>query len=366
MRQATTRTTGVTSGFTIVELLVATAVTAVLIGLMVTMTSGVLTAWNRTSGTLTANNQAKMVLDQVGQDLQASVARFDPSNPGAVWLAVEILDQWPGGPHTVPTLRTRRGWVTTPDPQSLIVKPTRNEDNRTFDLEAPDLADCRYGFGGAWLRLFSNSTGGQNTVPSPVSYQIVRRHVTSSTANPNPAEVRYMLYRSEITKREEGPLRYGYDLTGTSSAAGPGIGAPNPTPNEHYGDSILPGRLINPGAMDIIANNVIDFGVRLYVRRPPGQPPGLDPIFPVNPATLNFWNGHTRYLADGSTNPLPEVADIMVRILTEEGARQIQNLEAGRTFQQLNNTQKSQEWWNIAEANSRVFTRRVFLNTAQF
>jgi type II secretory pathway component PulJ len=361
MRQWTERKTSGRSGFTIVELLVATSVTVVLIGLMITMTNGVLTSWNRTSGTLTANNQAKLILDQVAQDLQASIFRYDPANPDAVWLAVEILDQWPaGGGHTVDNLRNRRGWIVPTEPQSQMLKPIRTQDERSYRLEEQDLSDCRYGVGGVWLRLFTNSTRGQNTAPAAVSYQIIRRHVTDSTVTPNPAEIRYMLYRSEVTGRDEGPLRYGYDLAGTSAGPGPGIGG-SENAAEHYGDSLLPGRLINPRNGDIIANNVIDFGMRLYIR----EAGLLDPVFPTNfPVGFDFSNAAARYLADGSLGrPFPDVADVMVRILTEEGARQIQNLEAGRSFQNITNAERRRElWWDIAEANSRVFTRRVFLN----
>lgn len=362
MRPLTEQKASRSSGFTIVELLVATSVTVVLVGLMITMTNGVLTSWNRTSGTLNANNQAKLVLDQVAQDLQASIFRYDPANSNAVWLAAEILDQWPtGGGHTVDNLRSRRGWIVPPQPQSQILKPTRTQDNRSYRLEEPELSDCRYGVGGLWLRLFTNSTRGQNTAPAAVSYQIVRRHVTDSSVTPNPAEIRYMLYRSEVAGRDDGPLRYGYDLAGTSAGPGPGIGGPEDTA-EHYGDSLLPGRLINPRNADIIANNVIDFGMRLYIR----EAGLLNPVFPTNfPVGFDFDNNAARYRADGSIDrPFPDVADIMVRILTEEGARQIQNLEAGRSFQNVtNNNQRLELWWDIAEANSRVFTRRVFLNS---
>lgn len=379
MRQRIREESRAKSGFTIIELLVATAVTTVLVGMMIMMTSGVLTAWNRTSGTLSANNQAQLILDQVAQDLQASLFRFDPSNPEAVWLAVEVLDQWPsGGGHTLTNLRDDREWVTVApaEPQSVIIKPIRTQSPLSYRLEELDLADCRYGVGGAWLRFFSNGTQGQNTAPTVVSYQIIRRHVTTTNppVTPNPAEIRYMLYRSEIGGWE-GPLRYGYDLAGTSSGPGPGIGSPNPSPARHYADSTHSGGLINPRNSDIIGNNVIDFGVRLYTR----EGGVLDPLYPANPVTLEFDNNFPRYLADGSTSPspgggpgtirgpFPDVADIMVRVLTDEGARQIQNLEARLTYPNVTDVNQRRElWWEIAEANSRVFTRRVFLNQKRY
>lgn len=80
------------SGFTIIELLVATAVTAILAGLMIAMVSSVLSAWNRTSSSLRTNNDAKIVFDLLTEDLQGAVYRTD----GKAWLAVDVLHQGGG------------------------------------------------------------------------------------------------------------------------------------------------------------------------------------------------------------------------------------------------------------------------------
>jgi hypothetical protein len=44
----------------------------------------------------------------------------------------------------------------------------------------------------------------------------------------------------------------------------------------------------------------------------------------------------------------------MVRVLTDEGVLQIDNLENGRI---------TGDWWDIVLKNSKVFTRRVELNS---
>src|SRR5690625_3714716 len=74
--------------FTIIELLVATAVTALLAGILLTMTNSVLNSWNRTSGSLSANSEAQLIFGLLKQDLQSAVFRY---NHG-VWMAVEVLD----------------------------------------------------------------------------------------------------------------------------------------------------------------------------------------------------------------------------------------------------------------------------------
>ena len=61
---------------------------------------------------------------------------------------------------------------------------------------------------------------------------------------------------------------------------------------------------------------------------------------------------------------MPDVVDVMVRILTDEGARLI------GTFEQANSplllpagVNAQQYWWQLATANSQVFTRRIVLHT---
>src|SRR5690625_174735 len=75
------------AGFTIIELLVASAVTAVIAVIMDTMISSILTSWGRLSGTLSTGSEARLVLDIMAEDLQSAYYR----NDGNVWLAATIL-----------------------------------------------------------------------------------------------------------------------------------------------------------------------------------------------------------------------------------------------------------------------------------
>ena len=60
-----------------------------------------------------------------------------------------------------------------------------------------------------------------------------------------------------------------------------------------------------------------------------------------------------------------DVVDVMVRILTDEGAALINNIEKAQTPapimpQKYLNAQEW--WWGLAQENSRVYTRRIVLN----
>ena len=73
------------SAFTLIEIMVATVVMLILVGLVVQITSSVLNAWNRASGKLAANAEARIAMDLLTQDLQTAVFR----NNGQQWLRVE-------------------------------------------------------------------------------------------------------------------------------------------------------------------------------------------------------------------------------------------------------------------------------------
>lgn len=73
------------SAFTLIEIMVATVIMVVLVGLVIQITSEVLKVWNRTSGKLSANAEARIALDLITQDLETAVIR----NNRKQWLRVE-------------------------------------------------------------------------------------------------------------------------------------------------------------------------------------------------------------------------------------------------------------------------------------
>jgi prepilin-type N-terminal cleavage/methylation domain-containing protein len=85
--------------FTLIEIMVATVIMVVLVGLVIQITSEVLKVWSRSSGKLSANAEARIAMDLITQDLETAVFR----NNGKQWLRVEApLD--PGGPFTDQTV----------------------------------------------------------------------------------------------------------------------------------------------------------------------------------------------------------------------------------------------------------------------
>ena len=71
--------------FTLIEIMVATVVMIVLTGLVIQITSEVLKVWNRSSGKLSANAEARIAMDLLTQDLETAVFR----NNNLQWLRAE-------------------------------------------------------------------------------------------------------------------------------------------------------------------------------------------------------------------------------------------------------------------------------------
>jgi type II secretory pathway pseudopilin PulG len=80
--------------FTLIEIMVATTVMIIMVGLVIQITSQVLDAWNRSSDKLSANAEARITLDLLASDLESALFRKD----GLRWLEA-IQDDVPNPLH---------------------------------------------------------------------------------------------------------------------------------------------------------------------------------------------------------------------------------------------------------------------------
>lgn len=69
-------------GFTLVEILLATTILAIMTGMVLTMTTQVIQVWENASGKLSAGNEAQLALELMSQDLEAAIFQ----NDGREWL----------------------------------------------------------------------------------------------------------------------------------------------------------------------------------------------------------------------------------------------------------------------------------------
>lgn len=319
-------------GFTLLELLVAVGITLAIAGLMLAITANILSLWRRNLAAHAQAVTAKQVLDLVEQDLQSAIHRRD----GGRWLAADIIDTTAG--------LANHGWLLGPGP----MKPADGGSLRV--LPAPDasgvaqLRDARFGLSGVWLRFIATNIESGGSLPTAVAYQLARRPVTGAPLASNAAPVRYALYRSAISNAETFANPDGYDVTAAA------YGSPSNTPPGAYRQSR---NVANPSHANVLASNVVDFGCWLYVRDATGE---LQRIFPASA-------GDESHQAVGgsvsSDTRFPEVVDVLVRILSEEGAAQVEAMESGRVVRPPAFANDAEWWWSVVEANSAVFVRRV-------
>ena len=131
------------SAFTLIEIMVATVIMIVLTGLVIQITSEVLKVWNRSSGKLSANADARIALDLLTQDLETAVFR----NNKQQWLRVEAPVD-PGGNYTSQTVALK------------LFSPALDRQKFEADGETPTPGDI---CGIAYRLAFKESyAGGEN------------------------------------------------------------------------------------------------------------------------------------------------------------------------------------------------------------
>ena len=348
---------GRSDGFTMLELLVAIAVTAILAGMLLTITRQVVVTHGQTSGSLETNQVANFVLDRIQEDLHCALYR----NDGGVWLAATI-------PENTSDISSWRAAKEVPKPfkESLRLFPKHltvpSEDPYVIATKQIRLEESRFGFGGTWLRFFTqspeldpSSTSGSGV--RAIAYKIVRHGLTGATYS----EPRYQLFRADVSAKET--FEAGYDLHPTQGAYLAGADGRRKT-----GNVVDPIFKDGSGASTdfSLAANVIDFGIKAYLIEP--NTSGKRQLIQIFP-DVNATSGPNEYLATSNPtyrknldNPLsyafPDVIDVMVRVLTAGGADAIANFEEG-LISSPSGVSDEDYWWQLAEENSFVYIRRI-------
>ena len=78
------RTSAIKRGFTLMELMVAMAITTIIVTVLVSITSIALDTWNRSRAEIRASRQAKSMIDTMARDFESLVTRRGNTNE---WLS---------------------------------------------------------------------------------------------------------------------------------------------------------------------------------------------------------------------------------------------------------------------------------------
>lgn len=341
--------------FTLTELVVATGVTMLLAGIMLGIVSNVIGISGRATGSIQGHTQATMALDVFSRDLQAAIVMATDE----VWLAANVQPDQSGVGDTGGSLGLwdpsgggtgKPGWSA----------PGTAGSSLNLDPTSDELEDYRFGMAGMWLRFTTHvpdhNVGGLDdfSAPRAVGYQIVRHRLN---ADPN-ASIRYGLFRTEVRSYDETPpifstFHSGYDVFHLDYCQ-PGVGGSSD------GD---PGRIRGPFRPHLLAVNVIDFGIRVFERNASGD---LVLSYPLAHTDLGYAatrdataSQPTAATVEGvdysgyTTRGFPEVVEVSMRVISEDGARLLEGLETGSPI--------GSDWWSVALAHSQVFSRRVVL-----
>ncbi len=395
---STAATVGLRSAraFTIVELLVATAITLVVLGLMVQVTFSTLQTFDRVTGSLTSKGEAQRIFDYLRRDLSGLVWRRDEN----VWLLATVQPDQTSNGNRGDTDLADALWIPAgadKNPKPGNASPSTAGSSLRLQRKDPpanaaerwqDLVDYRFGQAGVWLRFFTRQNASSPEVTA-VSYQIIRIKPQTNTTD---REMRYLLFRSSVrpastaaTTRSVAGL--GYDLADLRANS-------YNTPSAANAGDLEPGGLRRPDRESILGNHVVDFGIRLWRRDTvTGQGRLLFPArdaaalpdneglayaatmrLPANITTAGGANtvpfgtnlNNNRLNTAGEENVgFPDYAEVMLRVLTEEGARTLAAYENGDIVAPTDTgaaptaAERAAYWWTLAERHSVVYVDTI-------
>jgi len=143
------------SGFTVLELLVAVSVTALLAGMLLNITSQVVSTQTQASADLETNQVAQFILDRIQEDLHCAVYR----NDGNVWMVANILEDTTNSDNWIDDVVV----AAKPKKESLRIVPQDWTDGPN-DLIAEannqlSLIDSRFGMAGTFFSVYHSGTG---------------------------------------------------------------------------------------------------------------------------------------------------------------------------------------------------------------
>ena len=320
------------AGMSLVEVLVAVVITVGLAVVLLSVTVNALNLWRRAQDAFTGDVEAKLALDLITRDLQGALF----AESGGAWLAADVI--------SAPSILSAHGWQITG-----TIKPSGAE---SLNLLPPDeagipavITQARFGLSGAWLRFATTNVETKSagnpagSAPVVVSYQIARRPLSGAVSAGNPAAVRYTLFRSAVAN--DSTLIAGFDVRSSTFSS----------TIVSFPAARAPRSITNPSSGDAVASNVVDFAVWLYRRDGSGA---LQRIFPATETDFS----HASVLAA----EFPDVADVMLRVLTDEGARMVETIESGNGgLVRPSALTESLWWWSVVTAHSQVYSRRIDL-----
>lgn len=313
-------------GFTLIEVLTATGIMTVVILVVLSLTTNVLNIWNRSTGKLSANYEARVALDILARDLESMILR----NRDQCWL--EVIYAEPNGADVISDYQD-----AVPQTASIY-------------LLAPVIDRPRY-----------NSTG--NEILGDVClevFSLAYRNPFTGSNDSSPPPL-FGLYRFVVDAENT----FEHVLSIASYIAAPNQNLLSGLTPQYYDEdgNLAPSTaLLDVSDSDstifesenFLSANIVDFQIIFWYRRL------TDGTFEAltnsgdatgDPISFVYANGIYRLgTVDKIVNAGPlEFADITITVMSEEGMALVENADATDTT----------EWHELVAQYSTTFTRRI-------
>ncbi|MFQ3224869.1 MAG: prepilin-type N-terminal cleavage/methylation domain-containing protein [Lentimonas sp.] len=290
--------------FTLIEIMVATVIMVVLVGLVIQITSEVLKVWTRSSGRLSANAEARIAMDLITQDLETAVFR----NNGQQWLRVQGPETTDGDYDQDNTVSLKLFSPALDRPQQYSSSDTIPAGSAVGDDIPGDI--CAIGYR---LQYKESYEGGD-----PV-YALYRRVVNSQQT------FEHYLDTGDAASSQQG------ELITTGTADWSDTGPDSITDEDNY-----------------LVTNIVEFKVLIYLDDGTNDPENADAI------TLELEPGHVyAYGGTGGLTTQLLYADVILTVVSDEGLeilRLLQDARAGTGYDDAD---------DVVREYGEVFTRRV-------
>lgn len=292
-------------GFTLIEIMVATTIMVIMVGLVIQITSEVLAVWNRSSGRMSANAQARIAMELITQDIDSAIFRKN----GMQWLRAENNTvNGPGGAQ-ISTVSLK------------LFSPALDREEGAGDISAI-----------AYRLEYANPIDGS---------------LDGGATSENRL---FILYRLVVP-----PVDTFENLMGEPEQLQlPGAESPEWGSNPPYD-------IIGDEGQNYLASNIVDFQVDFHVEDDESPGDTLVPSPVIYGGTDSTVGSNAVSAADARYERPISYCIVRLTVISDEGAQQLQNL---RRVQGAGSDQEKVE--NIIATHGETFIRRISIMNRPF
>lgn len=310
--------------FTLIEVMVAAAITIIMVGMVIQITGEVLKLWNRSMGKLSANAEARMAMELLTGDLEAILLR----NNDMLWLYADDEKLSSVAGYDAQTVSLAMFTSATDRMQEDSSEPRKTIPGNITAVE--------------YQLVYQSPVSGRDEDPERNAFALHRRLIDPVTTFNSLLGQEYQEDFEDWLGKEEGVNAPGYDLGFATYEA--------PSDPKFY-----------------LAGNIVGFQVEFYLTDADGNTR-------VASSPVEYGGSNATGNSTATVGPFPNVipefkfpieyADISLTVISDEGMAILRNLEAERGGTGFENTQEGVK--QVILQHGEVFKRRVHFKAKPF